>query len=118
MTYRHRADLARIKIERAVRRHEVAAIAGEDRHDAILPMRSCSIFRWRKRGDLARGGTVVIDLEGEPARLRGVGVDDALPDRRAQHRRIVIGQRLGRLASDDERAPQRLRTNRAARPGR
>jgi len=54
-----------------------------------------------ERGDLARGGTVVIDLEGEPARLRGVGVDDALPDRRAQHRRIVIGQRLGRLASDD-----------------
>ena len=40
------------------------------------------------------------DLADQPAGLRGVGEGDALADALAQHRRIVIGQRLDGLAGD------------------
>ena len=40
-------------------------------------------------------------LEDEAAGARGVGEDDALADACGEHRRIVIGERLGRLAGDD-----------------
>src|SRR3546814_10726299 len=58
-----------------------------------------------KGSDLAHGGIRCADLADQSAGLRGVGKGDALADAPAQHRRIVIGQRVDGLAHD-----RRMRT--------
>jgi hypothetical protein len=65
-----------------------------------------------------RGGTVVVDFADQSAAACGVGEADAPPDRRTEHRRVVVDEQFGCLASDDRRAPQRFRTKRATSCGR
>ena len=62
---------------------------------AILPISAASAAISRA------AGLCLVDVEDEAAGLRGVGEDDALADRGREHRRIVLGERLGGLAGDD-----------------
>ena len=54
-----------------------------------------------ERRDLARGRCRVVAFKGQATRLRCSSEGDALAYGGGEERRIVIGQRLGRLASDD-----------------
>jgi hypothetical protein len=68
----------------------------------------------RQRRYLSRRRAVVIDLGSQPAGLRGVCKEDALADGGGERRRIMVGQRLGRLAGIDGATLDPTKHHRAA----
>ena len=59
-----------------------------------------------------------IELCGEPAGPRDIGKADALTDAHGEHRRLVLGERLGGLAGDHNAGRPAVSTKRATDYGR
>ena len=71
-----------------------------------------------ERGDLARGGTVRQSTSPTSRPLRAASAKPTRwPIRRGEHRRIVVGKRLGGARAMSVRAAQRLSTKRATSCG-
>jgi hypothetical protein len=54
-----------------------------------------------ERGDLASGGSVVVDLADQAAAACSIGEAHALPNRRGEYGRVVIDEQFCRLAGND-----------------